>query len=327
MSNEETNSVWAFGGLGKKYIEEKRLLYESIKSGKSRFAYSYGDEYNLKLKDNWTHEHGKQQFLLDIKEGDWIVHINLPEWGQCVAVRVCSKYDFDEGFTCNWSKDFKVKDLRHFFEIDVDSIIEFNRRDPSILPSVKLGNRGRYWRIKEIDDFHQSIENLKSEKKEDHLKKKLQPLLPQISEHIHKMHPSKKLEGFLAEVFRKIPTVVEVVENGYGWRTDHGADLIVKTSTPLGYLSLENTIIVQVKSYEGTHHNLNAVDQIKEGIKEYDGTAGMIITTAREVSKELENKVQEASAELKMEIVLLDATDLAKFIIKHAPEDLFKLDF
>ena len=323
MSNEEKSPVWAFGGVEK---EQKEPLYESIKSGKSRFGWSYKDEHNL-LGDNWTPEHGKQQFLLKIKEGDWIVHINLPEWGKCVAVKVCSKYGFDKGFPCSWGTDFK-----HFFEIDTDSVIEFYRRDPRILPSVKLGNRGRYWRIKEIDDFYQSMENLKGEKQEnqkqeDHLKNKLQPLLPQISEYIHKMHPSKKLEGFLAEVFRKIPTVVEVEENGYGWRTDHGADLIVKTSAPIGYLSLENTIIVQVKSYEGTHHNLNAVDQIQEGIKEYGGTAGMIITTAEKVSKELENKVQEASDKLNMEIALLDATDLAKFIIKHAPEDLFKLDF
>ena len=194
------------------------------------------------------------------------------------------------------------------------------------MPSVKLGNRGRYWRIKEIDDFHQSIENLKSEEKKNHLEDKLQPLLLKISEYIHKMHPSKNLEDFMAKVFEKIPTVDEVEKNGYGWRTDHGADLIVKTSTPLGYLSLENTIIVQVKSYEGTHHNLNAVDQIKEGIKEYNGTAGMIITTGVK-TKQLENKVLEVSDELGMEIDLLDAPDVARFIIKHAPEVLFNLDF
>ena len=141
------------------------------------------------------------------------------------------------------------------------------------------------------------------------------------------MYPGKELERFLAEVFSKIPAVVEVEKNGYGWGSDFGADLIVKTSTSLGHLILEkSTIIVQVKSYEGPHLKLDAVDQVKKGIETYKGTAGMIITTGVK-TKQLENKVQEVSDELGMEIALLDAPDVARFIIKHAPEMLFKLDF
>ena len=314
-----SHNVWAF--LAPKEGNEKKLLHESINLGKSRFGWSMGDDQNLKLENNWYSE---QRSLLKIKEGDWIVHINLPVWGQCIAVKVCSEYDFDKGLQCDWGADF-----RHCFEIDKASIIEFSRTDPRVLPSVNLRPRkGRVCqRVKKVDDFHQSMENLKSEKQEDHLKNKIEEnMLPEISHYIHEMNRGKKLEGFMAEVFRKIPTVDEVRENGSGYGTDHGADLIVKTKASLGYLSLENTIIVQVKSFEGTHHNPHAVDQIKEGIEKYNGTAGMIITTA-EKSEELENKVQEVSDKLNMEIALLDAPDVARFIIKHAPEVLFKLDF
>ena len=315
------HNVWAFQAP----FDDRKLLYKSVvKDSKSRFGWSTEDVHDLTHKDNWYSNewNRKQLFLLRIEKGDWIVHINLPEKGKCVAVKVRSKYQFDDGHMASCGGP----DFRHYFEIYTDSIIEFDRRDPRILPSVNLFPRSRYHRIYAIADFHKSIENLKNEKQEDHLKSKLQNLLPKISKHIHEMNRGKKLEGFMAKVFRKIPTVVEVEENGYGWGTDHGADLIVKTSTSLGYLSLENTIIVQVKSFEGTHHNLNVVDQIKEGIEKYNGTAGMIVTTA-EKSKELENKVQEASNDLDMEIALLDATDLARFIIKHAPEELFHLDF
>ena len=212
MSNGETNSVWAFQSPGDE--REKKLLNESIKSGKSRFGWSFIDEHDLRLENNWTDEHSKQLFLLEIKEGDWIVHINLPVWGRCVAAKVCSEYKFGEALELPWREEWTRKDFRHCFKINADSIIEFSRRDPRILPSDNLCPRRRYHQIYEVDDFDRSIENLNSEKQEDHLKNKLQPLLIDISKCIHKMHPSKKLERFLAGVFRKIPTVVEVEENG-----------------------------------------------------------------------------------------------------------------
>ena len=326
MSNGETNSVWAFQSPGDE--REKKLLHESIKSGKSRFGWSFLDKHDLRLEDNWTDEHSKQLFLLQIKEGDWIVHINLPVWGRCVAAKVCSEYKFGEALELPWREEWTRKDFRHCFEIDINSITEFGRRDPEILPSVNLSPRSRYHRIYAVVDFHQSIENLKNGKQEDHLKNKIKGhTLPEISRYIHEMNPGKNLEGFLAKVFRKIPTVEWVRENGSGRGTDFGADLIVKTSKSLGSLSYENTIIVQVKSYEGTHHDLHAVDQIKEGIKKFNGTAGIIITTA-EKSEQLENKILEASDELGgIPIDLMDAPDVARFVIKHAPKKLFDLDF
>ena len=319
MSNGETNNAWVF--LAPKQEKEKKLLHESIKSGKSRFGWSTDDECNLKLEDNWWRS--TQRSLLKIKEGDWIVHINVPEWGKCVAVKVCSEYGFDDGLPTSWGVDF-----RHCFTIDTNSITEFERRDSRILPSVNLcPRRGEVpQRIYAVDDFHKSRENLKSKKQIDHLKNKLEQLLPEISHYIHEMNRGKKLEGFMAEVFRKILTVVEVKETGSGWGTDHGTDLIVETATSLGPLVIENTIIVQVKSYSGTHTKLDAVDQIKIGIEKYKGTAGMIITTAKK-SEELENKVQEASDKLDMEIALLDARDVARLTIRHAPELLFNLNF
>ena len=66
------------------------------KRGKSRFGWSWEVKHNLKLNNNWTDAHSKQLFLLNIKEGDWIVHIHMPEWGKCVAARVVREYDFDE---------------------------------------------------------------------------------------------------------------------------------------------------------------------------------------------------------------------------------------
>jgi len=320
--------VWAFNKVND--VVARELLYQSIKSGKSRFGWSQKEEHNLKLKDNYTEWHSKQLFLLQIQPDDWIVHINTPSWGNCIAVRVTSSYDFDDGLQCPWGTDF-----RHFFEVDINSIVEFDRRNPNILPSVNLNPRQRYHRIYAVNDFLQSLDNLSTNKvaslaqgeskEEFHLREKTETYLSEITKLIHETHKSKNLERLLAKVFRKIPNVVDVSENGFGWGTDYGADLIVTMSTSLSNLQFENKIIVQIKSFEGIHNELNAVEQIKTGIQQYAGTAGMLITTAKK-TEALESKIKDVSDELGLPIDLLAFDDVAKFVIKHAPELVFKLD-
>jgi len=324
MENLETNNiaVWAF-----QRITEPDLIppvYESIQNGKSRFGWSSKDESNLKF-GKMTQGPSRSKRLLEIKEGDWIVHLNMPHDSNCTAVRVCSDYDFDEGLEFGEGRI----DFRHCF--DVDSMIEFDRNDPRIVPTVNLTNQGRIYTVKDVKGFLQSINNIRENKKIDdgeyHLKNRFkEEFLPKISATIQKMNRSKKLERFLAKVFKKIPAVAAVKENGFGWKSDYGADLIVITRTSLGHLELEHRIIVQVKSYEGTHRDLNAVAQVKSGIEHYGGAAGMIMTTA-EKSEELENEVQKVSEDMDVPIDLLDAQDLAKFVIKYAPELLLDLDF
>ena len=70
---------------------------------------------------------------------------------------------------------------------------------------------------------------------------------------------------------------------------------------------------------------LDHFNQIKTGIKEYGGTAGMIITTAT-ASEQLENEIQQFNDNNVTPIDLLAADDVAKFVIKHAPDLIFRLD-
>ena len=221
--------VWAFNWVSdekSKQVpdEARKLVYKSIKSGKSRFGWSQKDEHDLSKEDNWDllpeeerkEWYSNQRFLLQIKPGDWIVHINTPEWDKCIAAEVASEYDFDDGLQLSDRTDF-----RHYFNVKIDTIVEFNRKDPNVLPSVNLKPRYRYQRVYAVDDFHQSIENLKSNivdldegesRNEFFLKDKTEEHLSKMSELIHEMYKGKDLEGFLAEVFRKIPGVVDVEE-------------------------------------------------------------------------------------------------------------------
>ena len=146
-------TVFAFAGVGKDNPDERHKVYNEIKKGFSRFGTW---EQEKSLKEEYF---GANRMLLEIKPGDWIVHVNSPEYHQCIAVKVKSEYGYDEGIDCSWGKDFN-----NYFEVDIDSMIEFNRKDPNILPSVNLKPRHRIERVHKDGDFFKSIENLKAAK-------------------------------------------------------------------------------------------------------------------------------------------------------------------
>ncbi|HHX98913.1 MAG: restriction endonuclease [Kiritimatiellia bacterium] len=307
--------VYAFAKIDDKDAREK--VYEQIKSGKSRFG-MWDQKGDLR-----EHYHGKNGFLLRIREGDWIVHVNSPRYGRCVAVQAKGGYDFDEGIDCKWGTDFC-----NYIPVDPDTIIEFDRNDPNILPSVNLSPMRRGQRVLRVDDFLKSLENVRearySENKGElrgilHLREKVKcDLLPKMTTMIHNMNRSKDFERLLKRVFDEMPNV-ESIQNGFGWRTDHGADLIVEFQNPIIGVSLTSKIIVQAKSYEGDHYDLTAVSQIEEGIAKYNADGGLLITTA-EKTEQLEDRVREAFEKTGKVIDIIAGSDVARFIIRYAPE-------
>jgi len=332
-------SIWAFKAPSQEdydhdeYQDVAKFLTSSIKNGVSRFGWGYVDEADLNIlepklyvdmTDNEKQCWAKANFLLDIAIGDWIVHINLPYWGACLAGQVIETYKFEQ-------EDNAVSDFRHMMKLDPNSIVEFERNDDAVLPiiSSRLKLQGRYWSIQHEQEFLQTIENIKAEdlgKSIDesvgvfYLKKDLSPILQSITEKIQKTHPASHLENLVAEIFRKIPGVVDVRENGKykGWGTDNGADLIVtyKSGLNVSNLEKEEKLVVQVKSYIGQHWDTNAVAQTETAINEYEAHAGLIITTA-ERTKGLEEAIEELSSRLNKPVGLIAGADVAKFVLKH----------
>lgn len=324
--------------------EIQKFLSYSIKNGVSRFGWSYIDAADLtKLQDKHWQEMtddekncwAKANFLLGVEKGDWVVHINLPHWGACLAGQVSDTYTFEKD-----GNDFG--DYRHLLKLDKNTIVEFDRNDDAVLPiiSSRLKLQGRYWTIQYVDEFLQTIQNVKAEslgKKENesvgifYLKKDLSPLLKDITAKIQKTHPAGKLENLIADVFRKIPGVVDVYEYGRhkGWGTDSGADLIVtyKSGLNISNLEKEEKLVVQVKSYTGHHWETNAVEQIETAIKEFQANAGLIITTA-ESTENLEKAIENLSNKLSkseqdggmnkpIPIGLIAGEEVAKFVLKY----------
>lgn len=336
-------NIWAFNQPDEEAID---FVYSSVANGFSRFGWSYNDSTDLRklneknwedMKDYEIDCYKKSLFLLQIKKDDWIVHINVPEWGQCTAVKVKGGYSFDKSHN-NLGKEYsKTGDYRHFIEVDPNTKIVFDRNNENILPNISrvLKLRGNHWSIYNVDDFIKSIENFKNNSvklKENEttglyfLKKDVTYTLKEITKLIQKNHPEKKLEVFIQQIFSKIPNVTNVKLNGSGWKSDHGADLIVYYQSGLQILDLkkEEILVVQVKSYENVHYDLKAVDQIVTAIDKFKANMGMIITTA-EKSEDLENAVSKYSEKIDKPIILIAGEDVAKFVLKYGSEFLFDL--
>ncbi|MCD4745362.1 MAG: restriction endonuclease [Bacteroidales bacterium] len=329
-------AIWAFNTPNK---ESLKFVSDSLKQGISRFGWGYIDTADIRVlgpkpwgemtKDElliWS----KTSFLSKIKKWDWIVHINVPHWGTVTTGQVIEKYDFE-------IEDNEISDFRHFFKLDLKSILKFNRNSPNVHPLVsrKLKLRGKYWRVYAEKEFFETIENLKNGNVSiqenstigvHYLKNELKPFYDKITKIIHNTHPEKKLEYFLADVFENIPNVTEVKVNGSGWGTDYGADIIVKYNSGLEILDLnkEDTLVVQVKSYEGQHWSTNAVAQIKTAIETFNADAGMIITTAKS-TENIEKEIENVSSELEIPISLIAGENVAKFVLKYGKDLLIDI--
>lgn len=303
--------------------EVRQPIYNEIREGKSRFG-MWDQEVSLREQ-----VHGANGFLLGIKPGDWIVHVNLPTYGRCVAVQVTGDYGFNEGISCPWGHDFN-----NYLPVDPDTVVEFSRDDPNVLPSVNLRPMRRGQRVRKVANFLASIENLKSSRYDSHatgakgvihLRERVnQDILPRLTRAIQEMNKGKEFEKFLHEVFRQMPHTVSI-KNGFGWRTDHGADLIVDFQNPIAGVTLNTRLVVQAKSYTGDHHDLHAVDQIVEGMDKYKADGGLLITTGN-ATEALEAYVLNQSEASGRTIDLIAGPEVGRFVMRHAPQLLIGED-
>lgn len=240
-----------------------------------------------------------------------------------MAAKVVGPYTFEADASEN-----PIQDFRHRIPVDPNSVIEFGRNDEGVHPAVsrRLKLQGKAWRITLEQEFLTSLDNVKSGKVAlqgmspgmFYLKKELSRPLKELTALIQRNHESKKLEALLADVFREVQGVEKVEENGSGWGTDHGADLLVtyRSGFPVDGLETQKLLVVQVKSYVGEHHELGAVEQLKTGIAHYQADEGLLVTMA-ESTEHLEEALDQLATELEKPVSLLAGGDVARFILKH----------
>ena len=303
-------------------------ILTSLKQGEGRFGWSSiptADLRQLKArveKDGWRSLSDDEKacyysFLLDLKNGDYVVYINIPKYGECTIAKVTGEYQ--------WRYD--DKDFNHRFPVDPESIIVFNRNDDIVHPALsrRLKLQGAWWRIYLEEEFEELLKHLKEGtltttlSPTDRLSNEILPFLLNITQKIQHTHPEKKLEDLFEKVFKLVPRVIKVDVNR-GWRSDHGADLLIsfESGLPFPEGEREDTLVVQVKSYKGEHWDTSAVDDIRRAFEHYpEACMGLIISTADTSSPALEEAIDKLRRDSKKEVGLLIGQDVAAFLLRY----------
>lgn len=312
-----------------------KVLKDMKEDGVGRFGWSYISTANLydlrkKIKDEgWdklsvAEKDCYQGFLLELKENDYVVYINVPKFGKCTLARVTDPYF--------WHYEGEGSDFNHRFHVDPESVFVFDRNDAIVHPSLsrRLKLRGRFWRIYLQEEFEELVENLKKgkdgqprtpETQFDLLKKEIQPFLAEITQKIQFIFPNTDLEELIARVFKNIPGIKVIKQGGPG---DYGADLILhfESGPPVPELQTAHRCVVQVKSYEGEQGDTKAVSDIRRALEYWQADMGMIISTASSGSEVLDNALNELREETGKPVSLLIGEEVAAFVLRFGGYDL-----
>lgn len=310
--------------------EEWFDILTSLRNGEGRFGWSYIKSADLRELKKRVDENGwdsltdeekdcYQAFLLDIKPDDYVIYINVPEWGKCTVAKVMGPYQ--------WK--FEEDDFNHRFSVDPNTVYVFDRNDAFVHPALRsrLKLQGRWWRIYLKEEFADLLKELRKgiessnrtpETNLRFLSNEIQPSLLKITQQIHHTHPNYDLECLLAEVFKKIPGVIDA--KWQGGAGDHGADILVTFDggLPIPGLEKQSVLVVQVKSYEGDHWDSKAVEDIKRAFEHYpEANMGLIISTADSLTTTVEKELDELKEESGKPVAVLVGAEVAAFFLRY----------
>ncbi len=298
----------------------------SLKAGEGRFGFSSiptGDLRALKARveqDGWPSLSAEEQaayyvFLLDLKENDYVVYVDVPEWGRCALARVTGGYF--------WR--FDDSDHNHRFPVDPESVHVFDRNSRIVHPSLssRLRTQRVWWRISLKAEFEELLAHLDGRvppelPPEARLAREIQPILLRITQTIHHTYAGKNLEELCAEVFGHLPGVTRVEArkaNG-----DAGADLLVRfeSGLPLPGIERDDTLIVQVKVNKSEHWDTAAVEDMARALTRYpEASMGLLISTATASTPSLDTALEKLRRESGKHVALLIGEDIAAFFLQY----------
>ena len=111
-------------------------VYKALLEGEGRFGWSNVETADLRRlrarieADDWESLSSAEracyyEFLLEFQEDDYVVYVNVPEWGDCTLARVTGPYAW------RWELD----DFNHRFPVDPESVQSFGRNS-EVVPSA-----------------------------------------------------------------------------------------------------------------------------------------------------------------------------------------------
>ncbi len=115
-----------------------------------------------------------------------------------------------------------------------------------------------------------------------------------------------------------VPLLESVYGDGtveqHGGAGEKGADLIVTTVGPLG---LKFRTAIEVKMYDGTHHDAHPLEQLRWARDKHGVQAGVVLTTATELSAEFQEGLIKIADELKIDIQAWTRDEFVRLLLAH----------
>lgn len=305
------------------------LVHEWLKSGDGRFGWSYvetADLHELRSRvasDGWDSLTDEErdcyhEALLSLDCGDYVVYVNVPEWGQCTLAEVTGKYFW----RC------ADNDFNHRFSVDRNSVCSFDTNDTMVPQGlrVRLKRRPRCYRINAEEEFGRLVEALQHGAKTQprtladnphSLTDETEPFLSTVAEKIRHVHPDSDLEHLLEQVFRRVPGVRSVTRQATAG--DLGTDLVVEFE--LGSIpQLLQTLVVQIRPGQGILMNPTAADDIRHTFRAYDADMALFVSAAVIPGPAVERQLDRLREKTLKPVALLSGDELAAFLWRHGSD-------
>ena len=124
---------------GSDNLADVEQVYKALLAGEGRFGWSYVETADLRrLRErieagDWESLSKEEkdcyhEFLLRLRKDDYVVYVNVPEWGECTLARIVRIYEW------HWQRD----DFNHRFPVDPESVQRFDRNSEVVVGRKNL---------------------------------------------------------------------------------------------------------------------------------------------------------------------------------------------
>jgi predicted Mrr-cat superfamily restriction endonuclease len=261
-----------------------------------------------------------------LKPDDIVIVPNLPTQGRWVLARVTGGYRYEIS---------EHGDYGHIVEVELfrtsdgkPAVVEADNKQVHARLRATMRGMSRIWGI---DDLGPHVEILIAAIREGKDTTSTEPATEKVARVLAAARSATVTAidaGFKAAELEQL--AFALLSRIYDGRVQHrggpsekGADLVAYARDALG---LEYLVGIQVKCYQGTHGDFQALEQIKQARIVHSIDSGVVITTAEKVTPEFEARRNALEAELKIDIKIITRDELVDLVLQHLsaptpPED------
>jgi hypothetical protein len=316
---------------------QRDFILRELEQGRLRQGWGWKHEHDLRLlapkarSKKLTEEEARvwrNRRLLDtepdgLKKGDVVVIPNLPEQGCWVLARVTGGYDFSpiqaqEGAGPDYGHIVAVSPVRE--PGGKIGVVEADNEHVDARLRATMRNMSRMWAIDAlgaaVDALIDAIATGKDTRTPELEVRKAEGFFEAVRQaawqHIESKYKGAEFEHLVRRLFECIYKDGRVEH--WGGAGEKGADMIVFTQDALG---IEYKIAVQIKLHEGVEYDTTALAQIETAKQHHKIDAGVVVTTAEQMSEAFQLERETLEEKLGIDIRVVSRDEFIELVMAH----------